>query len=563
MRTDRRHERLRSAAMRGVSGDPSIELRGAQLRRAGRVQPVNSPYLTLAGADDQATSRGLADALAMLVRHNDPGLHRELRPDAPIERVVFDVLEQLRCQSLAPQLPGLRRNLARVIDAWCQQARANGVAESGVGLLVYTVVHMVRARLGLGFPDEEVDAIIEGTRARLGRLLGHALRRLGDTAPDQASFAEPAIEIARLVAQMAADTTAEGESAEDASRYRMLVPADWLEADGPTSDDGVPDTFLADADQFEALEHLGGYQVFTKQYDTVVDTSSLYLDGTLRRARQELDAACAAQALSPQRLAHRLRLLLSTPVPNGWEYARPEGHVDRRRLAQLVSTIDPQTLFRQPRDVATNTTAVSILLDNSGSMKAHRFETMAVLADTLSRALDLAGITHEVLGHTTASWSGGRALDDWKQAGKPEAPGRVAELSCIVYKDANTTWRRARPSLAAMYVTRHFRESVDGEAIIWAHRRLLDRPEPRRILVVISDGAPAESGTALANGQQFYLAEHFARVVRHIEDRSPVELAAFSIGGAVDTVFSRSTTVDLDTTLDLSDYRAFEALVVR
>ncbi|MEM7094866.1 MAG: cobalt chelatase [Actinomycetota bacterium] len=563
MNTTRSQDRMRAAGLRAVSGDASAELRGAQLRTKAGYSPVNSPYLTLAGDRGEATARGLADAMAMVLRHNDADLHRRLRPHDPIERVVFDILEQLRCQSLAPDLPGVRANLAAVTDAWCRNARADGVAESGVGLQIYTLTHMARARLGLGLTGEEVDSIIEGPRARLGRLVGHALKRISETRHDQRAFAEPAREMARLLAEMAADTTHEGEAGEDdAARYRMLVPADWLDADGQGSDDGVPDTFLADIDELQALDELGGYQVFTRDHDVTRRGEELYLDSILRRARHEFDDRIRAQAISAQRLGLRLRRLFSTFTPTGWEFAQPEGYVDGRRLAQLVGQVDPQHLFRRPQNVRSNTTAVTLLLDNSGSMKAHRYETLAVLADTLSRALDLAGVTNEILGHTTDSWSGGQSLADWKAAGRPEGPGRVADLARIIYKDAETPWRRARASLAAMTVTRHFRESIDGEAIVWAHQRLLARPEPRRLLVVVSDGAPAESGTAQANGQSFYLAEHFAQVVRRIERSSPVEIAALSIGGSVDTVFSNSTAVDLDTTLTLADYAALERLFV-
>ena len=558
----RADERLRSAALRAVSGEAAAELRGLQLLTGDRPSPVNSPYLTLAEDDDRATSRGLADALAMVVCHNDPVLHRRLRPDEPIERVVYDTLEQLRCQSLAPDLPGVRANLAEAVDRWCRGARAAGVAESGIGLLIYTTTHMARARLGLGLTDEEVDTIIEGPRARLGRLLGHALKQLGPTASDQAAFAEPACEIARLVAEMAADTAGAGvDGAEQAVRYRMIVPAGWLD-DDQQAEEGVVTASAASDDDAAPLGGLGGYHAFTTEYDVTTSGSELYPSDILRRARSDLDERVRAQAISAQRLALRLRRILGTAQPVEIRHGMPEGRIDARRLAQLVTTVDPQTLFLQSRDVLVPTTAVTLLLDNSGSMKAHRFETMAVLADVLSRALDLAGVTNEVLGHSTNAWTGGRALEDWKRAGRPDEPGRVAELLHLVYKDADTPWRRARRSLAAMQVPRHFRESVDGEAIVWAHQRLLRRPEPRKILVVVSDGAPAESGTSLANGTPHLLGEHLTRVVSRIESRSPVEIAAFSIGGDVGSVFAESVAVDLDATLTLREFHALESLFV-
>jgi cobaltochelatase CobT len=192
-------------------------------------------------------------------------------------------------------------------------------------------------------------------------------------------------------------------------------------------------------------------------------------------------------------------------------------------------------------------------------MKAQRYETLAVLADTLSRALDLAHIPHEILGHTTGAWTGGQAQVDWRAAGKPEDPGRIAEVLQIVYKDADTSWKRARHSLAAMQLTRHFRESIDGEAVIWAHDRLMRRPEPRKVLVVVSDGAPAAAATNKAN-RNGYLADHLRSVVDFIERRSPVEIGALTTDQDVSNIFRRSVPIDLDATLTLGAYRVFEQL---
>lgn len=568
-KTIRASERTRSAGLRAISAKPSAELRGATLVNGAARSPVNSPFLVLAESDDAATSRGLADALAMVLRHNDPALHRELAPRSLVERIVFDMLEQLRCISLAPDLDGVQANLSQVVVAWDQNAQANGVAESGVGLLIYTTAHMARARLGLGGTDEQVDSIIEGPRARLAKLIGHALAELAGAAMNQAAFATAAGEIARLVAEMAADTSAveTDESGALAARYRMLIAPDWFDAENLGDGDGPVSSWLDDLVQRDGIDlnNLGGYRTFTKAHDVMRHGHDLYSDQVLRQARRDLDAVIGDQAISAQRLGKRLRVLLSTQAWAGRSFAQPQGRLDRRRLAQLVAAVDPQTIFEQPRPVVQNTSAVTLLLDNSGSMKSHRYETLAVLADVLSRSLDLAGVPHEILGHTTESWVGGASMKDWKSGGRTADPGRVADLSWIVYKDFETPWRRARHSMAATFLTQHFRESVDGEAVIWAHQRLLARPEARRLLVVVSDGAPAESGTAMANGgdsgNPHYLAEHFARVVRRIEQRSPVAIAALSIAGNIDTVFSNTTTVDLNSTLSLADFGAIESLI--
>lgn len=553
-------DRRRSAAVRAVGRDPYGEFRGARLTSRNQLVDIASPYLTIAAHDSPAVQRGLGDALALLLRHSDQVIHQSMVPDEPLQRVIFDLLEQLRCQALAPPLAGVSRNLEAVSEAWCQNARANGVAESGVGLLVYTLAHMARARLRLGMTDEEIDSIIEAPRARLGRLVGHALRDLSTNVEDQAAYAAAAAEIARLVDELA--TAAEfADSTAGSARYQMLVPPEWIDFDGDGDGDqnssGIAITAAIDSSQ--SLDQLGDYRIYSTAYDTTTDADQLYLHSQLRDTRRDLDELVKAQSVSAHRIALRLRRLFGTQRPDEWRFGEDEGVVDGRRLPQMIANPIERQIFKRQRNVVRSDTVVSLLMDNSGSMKAQRYETLATLADTLSRALDLAGISHEMLGHTTNSWAGGQALEDWKQADRPEDPGRVADLSRIIYKNADTSWKRARLGLAAMHITRHFRESLDGEAIIWAHNRLMSRPEPRKVLVVVSDGAPAEAATNKVNRSR-YLADHLARVVDHIERRSPVEIGAITTDNDLSGVFRRSVPVDLDATLSIGAYQLFEEL---
>lgn len=553
-------DRRRSAALRAVGRDPYGEFRGARLTSRDRLVDITSPYLTVLGHDSAEVQRGLGDALALLLRHSDQQTHRSMAPAEPLQRVIFDLLEQLRCQALAPELAGVSRNLASVAQAWCQNARANGVAESGVGLLVYTLAHMARARLRLGMTDEEIDSIIEAPRARLGRLVGHALRELSTHVDNQREFAAAAVEIARLIDDLAtADEFA--DSTAGSARYQMLVPPEWIDADGERDGDrdssGIAISAAIETDA--SLERLGDYRTFTTVYDTTTKAEDLYLRPQLRTARHDLDELVKSQAVSPHRIALRLRRLFGTLRADEWNFGEDEGVIDGTRLPQMIATPAERQIFKRQRDVVRSDTVVSLLMDNSGSMKAQRYETLAILADTLSRALDLAGIAHEILGHTTSSWAGGQALEDWKHADRPDDPGRVADMNRIIYKDADTAWKRARLGLAAMHLTRHFRESIDGEAIIWAHNRLLSRPEPRKVLVVVSDGAPAEAATNKLNRRR-YLADHLVRVVDHIERRSPVEIGGITTDSDLSGVFRRSVPVDLDATLSIRAYQLFEEL---
>lgn len=553
-------ERQRSAALRALGRDPNAELRGARLVSGAHAVDIASPFLTLVDSTDPAVIRGVGDALAMLLRHTDGELHHQLRPTDPLQRVIFDMLEQLRCQALAPDFPGVQSNLAAASEAWCQNARATGVAESGVGLLVYTMTHMARARLRLGMTTEEVDSVIEAPRARLGRLIGHALKALTETMHDQQAYADPAREIARLIDELA-EASEFAEDLTGAARYQMLVPPDWLDLD---TGDGDNSTGVAIASDFaderpESLHNLGDYEIFTTVHDVVRAAGDLYSIDQRRTARTELDQLVQAQAVSPHRIAERLRKIFGHWVQDEWQFGVDEGVVDGRRLPQLIANPMAHEIFRRPRHVLRSDTVVSLLMDNSGSMKAQRYETLAVLADTLSRALDLAGISNEVLGHTTAAWTGGQALTDWRDAGKPDHPGRIAELCQVVYKDADTSWKRSRHSMASMYLTTHFRESIDGEAIIWAHGRLMQRPERRKILVVVSDGAPAEAATNRAN-RPGYLSDHLVNVVDFIERKSPVEIGGMTVDHDVSTVFRRSVPIDLDATLTIGAYDVLETL---
>ncbi|MCO4836006.1 MAG: hypothetical protein KC481_20310, partial [Acidimicrobiaceae bacterium] len=306
-------ERQRSAAVRALGRDPKAEFRGARLTSGNKSVDIASPFLTLADNETPAVMRGLGDAVALLLRHTDRALHASLVPEDPLERVIFDMLEQLRCQALAPDLKGVRDNLAAASEAWCQNARANGVAESGVGLLVYTLTHMARARLRLGMTDEEIDSIIEMPRARLGRLIGHALKELPGHVDDQAAFAADSLEIARLITELAeASEFADGTAG--SARYQMLVPPEWLDMDDGSDDGttGIAIAALPNEDREQTLADLGDYRIFTTEYDVEQHGSELYSFAQRRKARTDLDLLVQAQSVSAQRIALRLRRLFGT-----------------------------------------------------------------------------------------------------------------------------------------------------------------------------------------------------------------------------------------------------------
>ena len=572
--------------VRAIGREPTAEVRGDRLMSHGRAVVVSSPYLFPAAADAPtqpvsdgssptdivdrtAVARGQADALGLLLRHSDLDVHRQLRPDEPLPRLIFDIAEQLRCEALAPPLPGLRANIDSAFQHWCLEARRQRVSELGVALLIYTVTHMLRSRLTRSFPDETVDDILEATRANISPIVGASIAAMVASVGDQRHFAMHARELADLVAEIAGDATTRELDVIDPNQYRVIVPVepadsdafDAVERDETDTSDGPGLAPVSAHDRFDSgdMAALGGYRVFTTRYDVERTGQELYPEPIRRALRRQLDSLIASHAVSSYRLAQMFRHHFGAPVPDGWNNGEPDGLIDPARLSQLLANPERQQVFRQPRQAVHANTAITFLLDNSGSMKVQRFEALAMLVDTCVRALDLAGVTSEVLGFTTAAWSGGQAQQDWIGTGMLPMPGRLNETLHIVYKDADTSWRRARNSLASMLRPMHFRESVDGEALIWAHQRLMTRPEPRRLLVMVSDGAPTDSATANANSDT-YLANHLGLVVDRIERRSPVELRALTLDGDMGAVFVGSLPIELDDTLTLRTFSVLTQL---
>ena len=560
----RAQERVGAAVVRALSGAPSAEFRAQRLTLDDIAIPLATPYLALDLSHATAAQRrGVADALGLMLLHSDRTLHTSLSPEPLFERLLFDVLEQLRCESLAsPALPGLKANLRASFHCWCDTARSERIHESFIGLLLFTVLHMARHRLIDPLRNEEDEDIIETTRGRLGRFIGGDLRELTGLKTDQSAYAAVALRVCAAVAALGGEEASALDSSSEArARTRLQIP-DWNPEDEPTlestsaplgSGAGRPGDTAAD------LDAVGGYHIYTRAYDSEVAGAELYRPEVQAELRAQMDDQVAAQAVSIPRLALGLQNLLSHPHPDGWRFGTEDGLLDSRRLAQLIANPAYTHLFRDQPMAPRSHTAVTFLVDNSGSMKAQKYESVAVLLDTFSRALDRIDIPVEVLGFSTVRWNGGRPRRVWQAAGAPEDPGRLTELQHIVYKDASSSWKRSRRSLACMLRTHHYRESVDGEALAWAYGRLLQGPEPRKLLVMISDGAPMDSSTANSNRTAF-LGNHLSAVARNIERAGQVELSAVTIDASVSGTFTNSVALDLSGTLTLAMYSAVAEL---
>jgi cobaltochelatase CobT len=506
---------------------------------------------------DSGFARGVYDAIGVRLRYSDAELFAETEPTEIVARIVFDMCEQMRCESLVPAaLRGTQRNMEKAFRLWC---RGQELTDTASGLLIFTVLQMVRSRLISPIHDELIEDQIESTRANISPIIGAALKGLRDHREDQAEFAVAARSLADAISEMVVDGGTDAEELASAAGSTILVPPEWSELDLPEGEAGTRGPEPSGEGGPEAIEDVGDYQIYNSAHDVVQRAEELYPLQRRRYLRTLLDEQIAAQAVSPFAIARRLRRLFQGVERDGWRSGEEEGVLDAARLGQVIANPMNRAVFRQERYRPTAPAVVMFLLDNSGSMKRQRHETLAVLVDTLSRALDLAGAKSEILGFTTASWNGGEPRNEWRRAGEPAGPGRLAETSHIIYKDADTSWKRSRLAVASLMRTQHFRESVDGEAIIWAYRRLMERPEPRRLLVILSDGAPTEAATRYANDGA-YLERHLRDVVHFIEREGAIEIGAISVDEPVDSLFMRSVEMDLAGTLTLGEYGLLETL---
>ena len=559
----RRRERNGAAVIRALGQTPTADYRAQQLRVDEVGIGIATPYLLTdhlgdALPADDVVLRGVVDAIAVRLRHSDAELFAEHEPTDVVARIVFDMLEQLRCESLVPDaLVGTRKNIERAFRNWCSREQLSSTA---IGMLIYTVLHMVRARLITPIHDELIEDQLESTRALISPIIGAALKGLREHRHDQAAYVVPALSIAEAIAEMVADSSVEFAEQTTQATTALFVPPEWGEEDSVDGELAVPGIeSAAKPSEREALGSLGGYRVYTTAHDVELLGGNLYSPEKLRELRVQLDEQIAAQSVSAFTLARRLQRLFVGFSEDGWRAGEEDGFLDPARLGQVVANPGNQNVFRRQRFSPVAPAVVSFLIDNSGSMKRQRHQSVTVLVDTLARALDLAGATSEILGFTTNAWNGGEALREWRRAGEPESPGRLAEGCHIVYKDADTPWKRSRHSVAAMMNSQHFREGIDGEAIVWAYQRLLARPEPRKVLIVFSDGAPMEAATMNANGESF-LESHLQLVVQQIEGTGVVQIGAASVDWSVDMIYANSVGIDLAGTLSLGEYQIIERL---
>ncbi|MDD9997418.1 MAG: cobaltochelatase subunit CobT [Rhodospirillaceae bacterium] len=539
---------MSAATLRALGGNFSMHvvLRGKRLRVSGSTVSLPAPG-DEAPREPYSLFRGRLDALALRSGHSDARLHESNAPAGKMAGKLFSMLEQCRVEAVGSRhMAGVAENIRALQDWRLRNAGLHRLEESLNENRIEAVVLIARHRLGAPLPRAASEALDQGYPDWMKPQFIERIEALAAVRHDQEAFAARA---ARLIAALQFSTDEPQFGREESSRLEQAsedtstrrIRADDIPRWDPTRGDlvrkkrQVVEKLLSPHEAGDPAR----YRIHTTEFDEVVDAGDLCDPGRLAQLRQQLDANIPGELYAVTRQAHRLQRYLMARQTREWQFDLEEGLLDASRLTRVIVNPLESLAYKQETETRFIDTAVTLLIDNSGSMRGAPITMAAICAEILGKTLERCGVKSEILGFTTRKWRGGRARNDWLAAGQPEQPGRLNELRHIIYKRAEVPWRRARQNLGLMLGEDLLKENIDGEALLWAHQRLLARPEPRRILMVISDGAPVDDSTMAANDNE-YLERHLHAVIDWIEARSPVQLLAIGIGHDVTRYYSRA-----------------------
>ncbi len=573
--------RALAGAARAIARDPDVEVAFASEAAppSGKTARVPSP-----GPSMQpklvAEARGAADSLALRLRHHNDRLHASAAPVDPDARAVFDALETARFEALGARImSGVRNNLSELTEA---RVRGDAIlrARSAEEVPLATAIGLLaRERLTGDAPPASARSGLDLVAPWIEEKAGVELDALALTLDDQAAFAKVArrlledldLAAASEESEQPPEEGGEGEEGEEggpeqgedenetgpsAGEAEMRAEQADQEGDADTlpqemelgddeladGDDTAESALSAPARRNWDLSPETDYKPFTTRFDEMVEADELCDEEELTRLRAYLDQQMGGLHNVVTKLANRLQRRLMAQQARSWDFDQEEGLLDAARLARVVVNPMHSLSYKIERDTEFRDTVVGVLIDNSGSMRGRPIAIAAICADILTRTLERVGVASEVLGFTTRAWKGGQSRELWLSDGRPANPGRLNDLRHIVYKRADEPYRHAKRNLGLMMREGLLKENIDGEALLWAHNRLIARPEERRILMVISDGAPVDDSTASANGGA-YLERHLRQVIEWVERRSTVELVAIGLGHDVTRYYSRAVTI--------------------
>lgn len=569
--------------VRAISGDNELEVSFAKDRPALAGNLARLPELPKKPTvSDIGVTRGIGDSMALKRARHDFRMHARMAPEGKQARAIFDAVEQARVEAIGSRaMLGVADNISHMLEDRYAKAQLADVRDRADAPLEDAIAMVVRERLTGRSVPKSGKQVVDLWRDWIEEKAGANLADLEGKLDDQQAFARLIRDM--LVSMEMAEELGDDEETNDTEDEDDNQPqGEEQSEEGGEDDSGAQDTQAeqseaseddeaagetesaeADADDvsddddaeaetpgeakrpdnpFANLNKDVDYKVFTTAFDETVGAEELCDEDELDRLRAFLDKQLANLSGVVGRLANRLQRRLMAQQNRSWDFDLEEGYLDPARLSRVI--LDPmQPLsFKQERDTKFRDTVVSLVLDNSGSMRGRPITVAATCADILARTLERCGVSVEILGFTTRAWKGGQAREKWLKEGKPVSPGRLNDLRHIIYKSADSPYRRSRRNLGLMMREGLLKENIDGEALLWAHNRLIARPEQRKIMMMISDGAPVDDSTLSVNPGN-YLERHLRAVIELIENRSPVELLAIGIGHDVTRYYRRAVTI--------------------
>ena len=568
---------------RALAQEPEVEVAWSadQPSQSGKNFRVPLPGRNL--PRDQATeARGFADSFALKLRHHNEALHAKGAPPEPIARACYDAIERVRYEAIGSnRYDGIRGNLDAALELRTATDPIAKASEANEVPLPTALSLMLREALtGEAVPDR-AKAGVDMVRGDILAKIGTDMDGLADALDDQRAFQNLTLDMLRHLELTLPDMPDDGSSddgdQDDGETPEQDEDTDEQdegeaqpqesdargeitdgEADGDAEQDVEGEQEMSDGDPSDDdgegmqpvrpnrpwtdLPEDFDYKAYTDKFDEVIEAPELCDHEELDRLRAYLDSQLAGLQGIVTRLANRLQRRLMAQQNRSWDFDQEEGLLDAARLTRVVVSPGHALSYKIERDTEFKDTVVTLLIDNSGSMRGRPISIAAISADIMARTLERCGVKTEILGFTTRAWKGGQSREAWLADGRPANPGRLNDLRHIIYKKADEPWRRARRNLGLMMREGLLKENIDGEALLWAHSRLLARAEDRRILLVISDGAPVDDSTLSVN-QAGYLEGHLRKVIEWIEKQSPVQLAAIGIGHDVTRYYKRSVTI--------------------
>jgi len=573
-------KRATAGALRAIAQvtDVQVAFQPGPSGLAGKRARLPLPTRALPAAE-MAKLRGAADSLALKLRHHDDAVHAARMPGRREAKDVYDALEQARVEVVGSRhMAGVASNLrARLADE-CDAEGFDRMTRKDQLPMAAALSMLMRERMSGEASPDSAAWVLDLWRDTLGQTAEDALTEMADRRDDQTGFTRAArkllaaLDLAEAEVEAEPDDSQEGEEGgEQAGQQDNSEEGDGqsqAEADstlgaqpeqteGEGAEDDSADASDEDAAAAEgddrpggpqprrekpAQDNEAGYRAFTRSFDEEIYAEDLCDAEELTRLRQQLDQQLQHLQGVVAKLANRLQRRLLAQQTRAWDFDLEEGMLDAGRLARVIVNPLLALSYKRERDTEFRDTVVTLLIDNSGSMRGRPITVAAMCGDILARTLERCAVKVEVLGFTTRAWKGGQSRERWVADGKPRNPGRLNDLRHIIYKSADAPWRRSRKNLGLMLREGLLKENIDGEALLWAYRRMLARSEHRRILMVISDGAPVDDSTLSVNPGN-YLEKHLREVIRDIEGRDLVELVAIGIGHDVTRYYRRAVTI--------------------